>query len=387
MAARSDPMASLFPEAGHRLATFAGWFERTATEQVAGGRWWEKHLERAYQSGANTGGEMVGSPPPGHAPVPAVYRELAAREFAAIAATMVQHVSRQAAAASVAGRKPLPLYQRVLAVLRKVGQARMKAAVNYMTVQLHNAARLAAFRAAGVTRVALVPERLEPPRPSRFLRHDHLVLDATREELALAAALRRAEELFARLRAQAEAEAAKAEVAAEVARAALEKQIAAELAGAPIPELGAAQARAEAEVAAAKAATAAREVRASAAWEKVKAARRAVALASPARAQAAAQAQPERVVPPGYERVAAETVGKATIPARLLAVGSEYVNSQTAGDDRVCIVCQDISAEGPYTLAEAQGLLPAHPNCRCAWVPAFDMRYAVNRELAAAEAE
>src|SRR5436190_5251724 len=323
MAARSDPMAALFPEAGHRLATFAGWFERTATEQVAGGRWWEKHLERAYQSGADAGGEMVGSPPPGHAPVPAVYRELAAREFAAIAATMVQHVSRQAAAASVAGRKPLPLYQRVLAVLRKVGQARMKAAVNYMTVQLHNAARLAAFRAAGVTRVALVPERLEPPRPSRFLRHDHLVLDATREELALAAALRRAEELFARLRARAEAEAAKAEVAAEVARAALEKQIAAELAGAPIPELGAAparaelaaaQARAEAEDAAAKAATAAREVPASAAWEKVKAARRAVALASPARAQAAAQAQPERVVPPGYERVAAETVGKATIP-------------------------------------------------------------------------
>src|SRR5204862_171692 len=163
-------------------------------EQVAGGRWWEKHLERAYQSGADAGGEMVGSPPPGHAPVPAVYRELAAREFAAIAATMVQHVSRQAAAASVAGRKPLPLYQ----------QARA--------------------------------------------------------------------------------------------------------------ELAAAQARAEAEVAAAKAATAARVVRASAAWEKVKAARRAVALASPARAQAAAQAQPERVVPPGYERVAAETVGKATIP-------------------------------------------------------------------------
>src|SRR5436190_714082 len=317
MAARSDPMAALFPEAGHRLATFAGWFERTATEQVAGGRWWEKHLERAYQSGANTGGEMVGSPPPGHAPVPAVYRELAAREFAAIAATMVQHVSRQAAAASIAGRK----------------------------------------------------------------------------------ALRRAMALIEQQRAEAEAEAAKSEVELARAQAALERTIAAELAGAQIlqatkavaeAELAAAQARAGAEVAAAKAATAARELEAAAAWKKVLAARRLERLALyplPRPEEAGPQVPSEWTPPPGYETAAEVTVGVPTIPERLLKIGSEYVNSQTAEDDRVCIICQDISVEGPYTLAEAQGILRAHVNCRCAWVPAFDMRYAVNRELAAAEAE
>lgn len=37
----------------------------------------------------------------------------------------------------------------------------------------------------------------------------------------------------------------------------------------------------------------------------------------------------------------------------------------TAGDDRVCQECQDIADAGPYTLDEAEELLPVHPNCRC----------------------
>ena len=48
----------------------------------------------------------------------------------------------------------------------------------------------------------------------------------------------------------------------------------------------------------------------------------------------------------------------------------------TAGDEKVCRQCQDISEEGPYTLAEAHDLIPAHPNCRCAFIPAHDLRYA-----------
>jgi hypothetical protein len=41
----------------------------------------------------------------------------------------------------------------------------------------------------------------------------------------------------------------------------------------------------------------------------------------------------------------------------------------TAGDDDVCIVCQDLEDDNPYTIAEARGLIPAHPHCRCAWAP------------------
>jgi len=33
-------------------------------------------------------------------------------------------------------------------------------------------------------------------------------------------------------------------------------------------------------------------------------------------------------------------------------------------------ICEDIVNAGPYTIQEARGLLPAHPNCTCAWAPA-----------------
>lgn len=41
----------------------------------------------------------------------------------------------------------------------------------------------------------------------------------------------------------------------------------------------------------------------------------------------------------------------------------------TAGDDRVCVECSSLAASGPYTVDEARGMIPVHPNCRCAWVP------------------
>ena len=42
----------------------------------------------------------------------------------------------------------------------------------------------------------------------------------------------------------------------------------------------------------------------------------------------------------------------------------------TAGDDRVCVRCQDL--EGTiFTIDEARGMIPLHPNCRCAWIPSL----------------
>lgn len=41
---------------------------------------------------------------------------------------------------------------------------------------------------------------------------------------------------------------------------------------------------------------------------------------------------------------------------------------QTAGDGRVCPLCSDLSGE-IFTVAAARGMLPRHPNCRCAWMP------------------
>lgn len=58
----------------------------------------------------------------------------------------------------------------------------------------------------------------------------------------------------------------------------------------------------------------------------------------------------------------------------------EIVNVLTAGDDLVCQACEDIAAGSPYTIEEADGLIPAHLSCRCAYVPIEDARFAEPEE-------
>ena len=38
----------------------------------------------------------------------------------------------------------------------------------------------------------------------------------------------------------------------------------------------------------------------------------------------------------------------------------------TAGDNKVCPKCRDLEGE-IFTIEEAQGVIPVHPNCRCSW--------------------
>lgn len=55
--------------------------------------------------------------------------------------------------------------------------------------------------------------------------------------------------------------------------------------------------------------------------------------------------------------------------------GVDKVNINTAGDSLVCNTCLGYEDENPHLLQEAQGLLPAHPNCRCnysAYIPEPD---------------
>jgi hypothetical protein len=58
----------------------------------------------------------------------------------------------------------------------------------------------------------------------------------------------------------------------------------------------------------------------------------------------------------------------------------ELVHVLTAGDDVVCDECRDIAADGPYEIDLARDLIPAHINCRCAFVPFGDKRYAALEE-------
>jgi hypothetical protein len=54
----------------------------------------------------------------------------------------------------------------------------------------------------------------------------------------------------------------------------------------------------------------------------------------------------------------------------------ENVNVRTAGDNDVCPVCEGIAEDGPYSINTARALIPAHPHCRCLFVPADDARFA-----------
>lgn len=47
---------------------------------------------------------------------------------------------------------------------------------------------------------------------------------------------------------------------------------------------------------------------------------------------------------------------------------SVLVEILTAGDDRVCKECAELEGE-VFTIEEARGIIPLHPNCRCAWDP------------------
>lgn len=51
-----------------------------------------------------------------------------------------------------------------------------------------------------------------------------------------------------------------------------------------------------------------------------------------------------------------------------LGVMSEWL---TAGDSKVCPRCSANSGK-KFTVEEARGVIPLHPNCRCAWVPFVD---------------
>lgn len=47
------------------------------------------------------------------------------------------------------------------------------------------------------------------------------------------------------------------------------------------------------------------------------------------------------------------------------------VEFTTAQDNAVCPRCQELEGK-VYTIEEAEGVIPVHPNCRCAWLPVVD---------------
>jgi len=78
------------------------------------------------------------------------------------------------------------------------------------------------------------------------------------------------------------------------------------------------------------------------------------------------------IIPERLRKVRQTEHGKVLVRDKRgdIEIGLEEVDVITAGDDNVCPVCEDISEEGPYPIDVAEGLIPAHPWCRCAFAPA-----------------
>ncbi len=64
----------------------------------------------------------------------------------------------------------------------------------------------------------------------------------------------------------------------------------------------------------------------------------------------------------GFEDLGVEEVG----------IEAEW---STAGDDIVCVQCEEMEGE-VMSIKKARGLIPLHPNCRCAWIPHLKKRKA-----------
>jgi thioredoxin reductase len=60
---------------------------------------------------------------------------------------------------------------------------------------------------------------------------------------------------------------------------------------------------------------------------------------------------------------------------KIVAEEEELVGILTAGDDRVCQLCEDYAEDAPYEIEEVRDVYPLHPRCRCAVYPWEDLRY------------
>lgn len=74
------------------------------------------------------------------------------------------------------------------------------------------------------------------------------------------------------------------------------------------------------------------------------------------------------------ERIARTEITHAHAEAQLdsyaaLNIGEAAIEVEWMTAGGACPACEEMASQGPYRIAEAHGLIPYHPNCRCAWIP------------------
>jgi hypothetical protein len=144
-----------------RLRAFNGW-ARTAADQTLQGPWLSEWVARAWASGEAVGAQQTRSrQAPGEGS--GAWAELAKVELESIASAVVQALTREAAIALTKRRSnKVMTWRRMAKGFDKIGPRRVMALANTFCVACHNRGRLAAYRAAGITKVGVIAEKLLP---------------------------------------------------------------------------------------------------------------------------------------------------------------------------------------------------------------------------------
>lgn len=89
-----------------------------------------------------------------------------------------------------------------------------------------------------------------------------------------------------------------------------------------------------------------------------------------------------------YKRSGIKYVGAdiEAVPHRhRMGDAEELLQFATAGDNLVCPECEDMEGQ-IFTIEEAEGVIPVHPNCRCAWIPIREPSGRFNKRLGVEDA-
>lgn len=292
-----------------RAGPFREWLD-TAMERTlleGNGAWVNPYIQQAVEV-AERRAVSIGGAPLGHSFTSDLItlQSVAVSELRGICAAVLQQASRQAAVMALGRASPEAITAAIFSRIDALGKSRSHQMAGYMVVKAHALATLASFRGAGVTQVGLVPENV-PPEPVQP--EPDRVKEAT--EVAAAATLAS----MAGLAATPTKPMARWEAAA-MRRAAGEEEPAEEVIEAP---------------------------------HEVELRRLAAAAAG--------------VTVTRHGQPAEELAGLPWAEAAPTMLNIVNAN------DLACKYCKQLAAEGPYPIDVAMGLIPAHPNCLCTFVP------------------
>jgi hypothetical protein len=340
---------------------FAAWLEGELAQKVfAGGVWLRPYVRKAAQRAQRRADGLV----PGGRIDPAriaAMESLATSELRGIVAAAQQQLVRLATQAMMASHSPTKMANALAGVIRTM-RHRTRAMAEYVIARTHATSTLSAFRSAGVTHVGTIPERVRRRGLADAIQIEAEEVAAPAVRVPLQALISTAQkhwrERFATLSKRQGREKAYRQIEHELQQES-ERLVRAESEFAQGLKRGTAEyvARRQAEGEA---------LRAAQQYKREDLYRQYAAMTRPGGQKPGATARAGRKETPSQETMARIEAAEKRLQATL---GGNLVNIVTAGDDDVCDECQDISDEGPYSLDEAEGLIPAHPNCRCAFAP------------------